>query len=157
MNFASVLATAVTALVVALESISSGPRPSAVPAPFDARVAARIEREVLEPLRERHLGRMAYSRAMPQWDPASLAVVEDRSLVDSAHDVGFRVERSFSRGPIASGGAAPSALRTTVWLGRIDASGRIELAPLSRTSPDGRRDAPVWRLAADVVADHASR
>ena len=131
--------------VVAGWLVSTAPReaPPSPPTPGPMTVAAateRIGREVVEPLRERHLGIRSFSRAGPRFDEKSLRAVVAQDFAPTDAFIPFRVEVDTFRGkkePVVQ------------YVGRIDrATGAIELAP---GSADPKQPTP-WRPASAFLS-----
>jgi hypothetical protein len=150
MNLASLLATAVTSVVIALQSLSGGPRPTtSAPAGLDAALVSRIDREVLEPLRDRGLRQASYSRAIPRWEPGTFRIADAPELADPSALATFRVERVLPTFEHRTQRMELPPSARTVWFGRVDrATGAIQLAPPSATGAA----APAWQPAADAIA-----
>lgn len=139
MNRYAAFAAVLTAAVVTWRAASAAAPSASGPTASAPDLARRLETEIVGPLRERHLGWAAFSRAGPRWDADSLcAVVEGRD--PGSEWTCFRVA-AFGRRPVRG-------QEEVLWLGRVHAtSGRIELA---RPQPAAGTGLP-WRPASDVI------
>jgi hypothetical protein len=146
-NLYARIAVAATTLVVGWQVVDAAvpaSSPSHAPTLPLSALEVRLEREVAAPLRERNIGRLAFSRVA-----TFSAAREVRAVVDAVRPgpdglVAFRVEA-----PEGLPGRPP----VVRFVGRVDATsetGRIELALPGSGDSGG---APDWRPLAEVLAD----
>ena len=141
MNMYARFAAALTSVVLGLQVVHAATESRQPSTLLGSALDTRLRTEVVEPLRDRHLGWEMFSRAGPRWDADALrAVAEARPGADGW--VPFRVEAPSTRRPGSF---------ELVWTGRVHAtSGRIELA-----HPQAAGKAPQWSPLADVLKDRA--
>jgi hypothetical protein len=136
-NAYSRIAAALLAVALGFEVVQAATVSSSSSSTRTESRAARLEREVALPLRERHLGWDVFSRAGPRWDASQLRLVVDAAPAIEGWTA-FRLEA-----PSLRGRREPEV----AWSGRANArTGAVELARGA--------GAPSWRPLADVLADH---